>query len=103
MSRAATAVARKSNANAGVGGGITGGFPASLNSLVIREKGGGNGNNGGGNGGDSGSGMGSTTSHRRVRLVDGVGRGGRTAPEPPPSSRQTSLEANNISFILKIF
>ena len=76
MSRNATA--RKSNASAG-------GFPASLNSLVIREKG------GGGSAGDSMAGGGST-SHRRVRLVDGVGRGGRTAPEPPPSSRQTSLE-----------
>ena len=69
MSRAV----RKSNAS----------FPASLNSLVIREKSG---------AGDTAA---LTTTSRRVRLVDGVGRGGRTAPEPPPTSRQTSLEEHN--------
>ena len=34
-------------------------------------------------------------SRRRVMLVDGVGRG-RTAPLPPPSSRQTSMEERRL-------
>ena len=34
-------------------------------------------------------------SRRRVMLVDGVGRG-RTAPLPPPSSRQTSMEEQRL-------
>ena len=51
-------------------------FPSSLNSLVIHEKT-----------------PPSSDGGRRVRLVDGVGRG-RTAPIPP-SSRQTSTEEYN--------
>ena len=37
------------------------------------------------------------SSRRRVKLVDGMGRTGRTAPIPPPSSRQTSMEVQPVT------
>ena len=62
-------------------------FPASLNSLVIRDK-------------TPPAELGGGGGGRRVRLVDGVGGSrGRTAPLPP-SSRQTSLEAGSSPFVL---
>ena len=50
----------------------------------------------------SGETGGGGVARRRVMLVDGVGRG-RTAPLPPPSSRQTSMEERSLLHYLYLY